>query len=282
MNNYNVYIIIPTLNRKQITVKCVKKLLKGSFSNINILICDSDSDDGTQNEFSNYNNVEYINVGRNKWWSGAINRGIKKALDYKSDFILLLNDDVDFGETLVEDLLRDYSKNKNSIISPIQKSIEGDFLGIRYNGLFKRPNFLFLNAFREEFTSVESSNGCCLFMPSKIFDKVEYIDEKFCPHLAGDSEFKIRAGLKGFKTIVSSNIKIFQGDPTNYYSKVSLLNMFSFNGSPVHFLSYWKFGVTLFGSKLNFILLGIFYHYNYSKSVFKTLTFLIKKYFKTQ
>ena len=69
MNNYNVQVIIPTLNRKQITVKCVEKLLKGTYLNFNIIICDSDSTDGTQNEFINYKNIEYLNVGRNKLWS---------------------------------------------------------------------------------------------------------------------------------------------------------------------------------------------------------------------
>lgn len=279
MNNYNVQVVIPTLNRKQITIKCVEKLLKGTYLNFNIIICDSGSTDGTQNEFINYKNIEYLNVGRNKWWSGAINSGIKKALEYNPDFILIINDDIDFSNTLIEDLLRDYHKNIHSIISPLQKTNKGFYVGIRYEGLFKIPRMIFLNKDIKEFTSVESSNGCCLFMPSEIFSVVGFIDENSCPHLAGDAEFQIRARKNGFKTIVSSNIKILQGDSTDYYSRVKLKNMFTFYGSPVHFPSYWKFGVTLFGSNLNFIIIGVSYHFNYLKSVTKTILFIVKKQF---
>ena len=277
MNNYNVQVIIPTLNRKQITVKCVEKLLKGTYLNFNIIICDSGSTDGTQNEFINYKNIEYLNVGRNKWWSGAINAGIRKALDYQPDYVLIMNDDIDFSKTLIQDLLTDSLKFKNSIISPSQKIQEGTFLGIIYKGFMKRPKMIYLDNIINEYVNVDSSNGCCLFMPSRIFDDVGYIDEVFCPHLAGDSEFQIRAKKQGYRTIASSNIKISQGDSTDYYSRVKLKNMFTFYGSPVHFSSYWKFGVTLFGSNLNFIILGLSYHFNYLKSVTKTVFFIITK-----
>ena len=76
-----VAIIIPTYNRKKTTERCVNSLINGTYKNIKIILCDSDSIDGTGSIFENRNIHCSINVGSDSWWTAAINQGVTIAKD---------------------------------------------------------------------------------------------------------------------------------------------------------------------------------------------------------
>lgn len=280
MNSPRVQIVIPTFNRKDITLSCVNKLFNGTYQHINIIICDSSSKDGTQEALKENINITVVDVGQEKWWTGAVNIGIHKALILKPDYILLMNDDIDFSDTLVENMITKSKEFPNSIISPVQKTNSGLFLGINYSSIFKIPNVIFLSDYKKKEVSVQTSNGCCLLIPSKIFHTIGLFNEIDCPHLAGDTEFQLRAYRFGYNTIATTDIAIKQGKSTDYFSRVHLSNIFVHFASPVHFLSYWRFGTTLFNGSFSFIFLGLRYHFIYIKTVIKTLFMINKKSFK--
>jgi GT2 family glycosyltransferase len=260
-------IVIPTFNRKSITIDIINRINLVNL-NIKIFICDSGSTDGTVKEVLKLPNVYLINVGINAWWSTAVNAGIKKAISYGYQAVLLMNDDIIFDNSLIMKIIDVFNHNKESIISPVQITKNGIYVGTNYIGFFKK------NKNTSQINSniyVETTNGCCLLIPSKIFYKIGFINDKKCPHHYGDVEFQLRAKNNGFKTLVSPLIKIRQLENTKYYSKISIRHIFSHPSSPLNVNAYFQFGGTLFNSKFNFIIFGLSYHYDYLKSLIKFL-----------
>lgn len=276
MSRAKVAVIIPTFNRKEVTVKCVDSLLNGLDLDINIIICDSDSVDGTRDVFVNYPNVTVINVGADSWWTGAINGGLKIIIEKEFEYILLLNDDIDIPMLLVESLLKKAHENPDRIISTAQVSSQGVFLGINYSGLLKLPVITWFDSNRD-YVDVESSNGCCLLVPTNVFCKIGFFDDIHCPHLYGDTEFQVRANAHGFGTRAFSDIIIKQHPNTDYYRKLSINNILTFKGSPVNLQAYLYFGKSLFGGWFQFFFLGGYHHYLYLRSLLKAFLSCIAK-----
>lgn len=269
--NKKLAIVIPVFNRKQITIDCLANLEKNDFQDYKVFVCDSGSNDGTQEAVLNFEKVELVHVGSHAWWSAAVNQGVLKALGEGFESYLILNDDISFQNNLINQLLSKHSQYPNYIISPIQESPTGLFMGTIYSGLFKKPTNLTIDDFTDDDQVVDTTNGCCLLIPRLVFEKVGLFNENQCPHLYGDTEFQLRAKQNRFYNVVCKNIVIVQNYPTDYFKRVNPKNLFTFNGSPLHINSYLSFGQVLFEGKLNFYILGIYYHLNYARYLLKAL-----------
>lgn len=271
-----ILVIIPTFNRITITRRCVESLRAGTNVDVDLVICDSGSTDGTGSEFSDKKNIIVLNAGIKAWWTAAVNRGIEYALEHNQyDYVLVLNDDIDIEKNLVEQLLNIAKEYPSKIISPAQISATGFFLGMTYSKLFKNFKVIYADQVTKP-TEVQSTNGCCLLIPIDVFKIVGLFDELNCPQLAADVEFQIRAGRAGFPTIACPDIVITQHANTNYHRKLKLGTLLTYEGSPVHLAAYLAHGRTLFNGSFRFAIFGIRYHYRYAKSLLKAVFFSLK------
>lgn len=265
-----IAIVVPTYNRRQITLRFIHKIREQS-PTIPIFVCDSGSSDGTVEALAEFEGITVLHVGSAAWWSAAVNRGIERVIAEGFSALMIKNDDIEFDDKLLADLLAKHREHPGAIISPLQESPSGPFLGMRYIGWSRKMEML-----REAAsdTLVETTNGCCLLVPTSLFSKVGMIDELYCPHQYGDTEFQLRAGRAGFPTVACPSIRITQLGGTDYYARLKLRTMLTFSGSPLHFGAYWGFGRTLFGGSIRFMFLGLIYHYGYIKTLVKALIHL--------
>ena len=270
----NVAIIIPTLNRCEITLKCINQIIESKI-NAQIIICDSGSTDDTIKEINKINNIDLISVGANNWWSGAVNYGIKEALSRNFSKIIIMNDDIHFEKNIFTNLLNLSNKNIYSIISPSQIDKIGKYFGINYLGPFKKP-FRISEVNSIDVLKVDVTNGCFLIIPRLVFEKIGYFDEINCPHLGGDTEFLLRAKNNNFNTLVSTNDTITQFAYTNYKLKVKLSKILFGKGSPNNIKSHYQIGIQLYKTNLKLIFYGIFYNINYLKSLLRSLFIIYK------
>lgn len=266
-------IIIPTYNRKKITSEIVRKI-NLSNSNFKIIICDSNSDDGTAELISKQPNVNYLNVKETSYWSAAVNYGIKEAISQDYNSLIIMNDDISFNENFIENIIKVFEKNPNNIISPVQMTNSGEFWGTNYLGIFK--NNINITGTNEDIL-VETSNGCCLVFSSNLIKLIGFFNEKKCPHYYADIEFQLRASKLGYKTLISHSSVIYQLSNTDNYSKLRLGNIFIHKVSPLNFIAYAQFGYILFNSRLKFLTLGLIYHYNFIKSFLKYIVLVLVK-----
>ena len=101
-----VLIIVVTYNRKELLIECIEALLNQEYKNIEILIVDNCSTDGTRDYINSYiknKDVVYKNTEKNIGGAGGFNFGLKEAFNYDNDYIWLMDDDcIVHGDTLTE------------------------------------------------------------------------------------------------------------------------------------------------------------------------------------
>ena len=271
----NVSVVVPTFNRKDITIQFIRRI-NSQNTPIRIYLSDSGSSDGTVESAVMEPNVVIVPAGAASWWSAAVNKGIELALREGADVIVLMNDDIEFAEDLVSTLLKMHQSYPRNIVSPVQRTESGLFVGTVYDGLFRRVRHL---AAVPQDGLVATSNGCCLLIPKEIFISVGRFDEKNCPHLYGDTEFQLRAQRRGFSTRVCGDSAIYQMSQTDYFSRLKIRSLFTFEGSPLLWRAYSTFGRALYGGFWYFAVFGINFHYEFAKVLLKTLKFLTLRHF---
>jgi len=273
MFNRRIAIIIPTFNRVKETRNIIRQLLNQDFKGYKIIICDSGSVDGTQNLVSEFPDIAILNVGVDKWWTGATNEGIRYAQKNEFSSILLLNDDLTIPENLLSVLIQNNKLYPDTLLTTAQCDINGQlYFGSHFNGLFKtRVNSKTSN----NINIIDCSNGCCIMIPLTILNTIGLTNEILVPHVGGDISIFIRAKKFGFKCLMIPEIMIYHTSSTDYVKKVSINNILTNPGSALHLNTYLTIGHELYGNWFRFVFYGVKNHFQYLKEVIKTIKTLL-------
>jgi len=252
--------VIPTRNRIDKTLRFLECFFKQTYPNLKIIIVDANSTDGTQDEIlRRFPKVTLIHVEDDNYWTGSTNRGVKLAIEEKSDFILTINDDSyiepDYVANLVELALKhntlilgsriDYMIQPGLVWSIGSYSRWGTrhILQLSYNlqWLDDLPN----NVLEKEIIEVEALAGNGVLINRQVFETIGLYNELFLPHYHSDSELIMRAVKKGIKVYCSVSIVVYN-DCTleNLDLRVTNLN---------------ELILVYFRKKSNFFFLPIFY-----------------------
>ena len=104
----NIYVIIPTFNRKETLKRAIQSVVMQSYTPYEIIVIDDGSDDGTKEWLKdNYPNVKYI-YQMNSGVSSARNKGIKFA---RGDWIALLDSDDEWLPSKLKDQANEIELN---------------------------------------------------------------------------------------------------------------------------------------------------------------------------
>ena len=127
MANIKVSVVIPHWNGVEILSDCLDSLLKTSYPNLEIIVSDNASTDGSQEWVGlNYPEVKLIQNDKNYGYSGGCNRGAKVA---SGDYLVFLNNDTtqeaNWIETLADflNLNQDVAAVQPKIINFFDKSV---------------------------------------------------------------------------------------------------------------------------------------------------------------
>lgn len=105
-DRYLISIIIPVYNGEDTVFSCVNSVLQQSYKNIEIIIIDDGSDDGTyavcKEKFLNENKVKIYRQKENRGVSAARNKGLALA---QGDYIIFCDADDTMQENMLEVLL---------------------------------------------------------------------------------------------------------------------------------------------------------------------------------
>ena len=110
-----ISVIIPTYNRKSYLMEAIDSVLKQNYSNIEILIVDDNSIDGTGelicNNYKNYDNIYYFKNNINKGPGYNRLKGFNKA---KGKYIVFLDDDDYYTDyNFFGDAIKKFNENSN-------------------------------------------------------------------------------------------------------------------------------------------------------------------------
>lgn len=112
-----VSVIIPTYNRSDVLARALASLKKQTYTNLEVLVIDDASSDGTESRVKSFGTDLKINYVRNKNNQGAArtrNTGLRNA---RGEYIAFLDDDDEFLETKIEIQVKTASSlNKKAFI----------------------------------------------------------------------------------------------------------------------------------------------------------------------
>jgi GT2 family glycosyltransferase len=235
-----INVIIPVHNRIKYTVECINSLNKQScISKLKIFLVDDGSTDNTRKIINNkFPEVKIFEGDGNLFWGGAVNYGIKQVLKLskKNDWILLVNNDVEFKKNTISNLIKSSVKYDRKVIAGALTVSFKDKKTIIKSGtkvkswFFNITSHKFLNLSLSKvnkFPSVEVDflTGRCLLHPVEIFKKLKNYNSKKFRHYGADDEFSMRIKKYGYKAILCpSSIVYLKEDKKNILGHKSIIH----------------------------------------------------------
>lgn len=183
-----VSVIVVNYNTAKEIGRCLQSVYSlPSTANIEVIVVDNASTDESVQVIRKFKNVELIENKKNLGFAKANNIGAKEA---KGDFFFFLNPDTQVKKDTISNLLEFSKKNLNAIVGPKILNPDGSLQGSCYNlptilGAL-REYWLGQKGPYEKFApvgvqplKVEAIVGAAMFMPRKIFEKLEGFSEHY-------------------------------------------------------------------------------------------------------
>ena len=213
-------VVTVTYNSDKVLQPFLSDLFSQSFHNFNLYVIDNASEDKTLKILDdlNDNRVNQIRNHSNIGVAAANNIGIKKALEDKCSHILILNNDIEFPNSLFKDMLVSIKKENCSIMTPkIMYHSNKDIIWYAGGGFKKSNGYLpYHTGFNENIKNnnyqslyVDYASTCCLLIKKDVFETIGYMDEKYFVYF-DDTDFLFRVKKEGVhKIYYDSQITLF-------------------------------------------------------------------------
>jgi len=213
-------VVTVTYNSDKVLQPFLSDLFAQSFHNFNLYVIDNASEDKTLKILDdlNDNRVNQIRNHSNIGVAAANNIGIKKALEDKCSHILILNNDIEFSNTLFKDMLVSIKKENCSMMTPkIMYHRDKDIIWYAGGGFKKSNGYLpYHTGFNENIKNnnyqslyVDYASTCCLLIKKDVFETIGYMDEKYFVYF-DDTDFLFRVKKEGVhKIYYDSQITLF-------------------------------------------------------------------------
>jgi len=226
-----IYILLPVHNRRDLTRKFIDSLLKQTFRNYHLLLIDDGSTDGTEDMVRSHIEAEKLTVIKGKgnwWWAGSLQQGKNHLSAIKcvsSDIILMVNDDSILPPYFLETGCRFLQSHPNTLLQATIHCISGGEILDR-GMLFDASTLTFSRAQESDEVNCLTTNG--LMMRWADFLDVGNFHPFLLPHYLSDYEFTIRAGRKGLRLVVSSDLNLQWDQETSGIRSYNEDNFFVF------------------------------------------------------
>lgn len=244
----NLSIIILNWNNYLDTKQCIEQILKHKNLHVTIYLIDNNSQDGSgvklKHEFSG--KIQFYNSGSNLGYTGGNNFGIKKALENKSDFILVLNNDliVENISIMLESTIEVFKYNPNIGIVGFDIFNYTTKEKLKYGNLTNKYFNKLLNIDSKNISlnkEISISNqrtvcGCAICFRNECINEIGLFDESFFMY-AEEHDISLRAIKNKWMVVKVSNpnFKIFRKiDP------ISDKQLIWYYGTRNIFWAYWN------------------------------------------
>lgn len=273
MNYPEVYIIVLNWNGMEDTKECIESLKKIIYPNYEILLVDNGSTDGSVECLKKlYPEIEIIENQNNLGFAEGNNVGIKRALEKKADYVLLLNNDTIVDKDfLTHIIIVAESSDEIGIVGPKvyfyndRNKIQSAGGSVNfYTG--RTPligcNMQDVGQF-DKIREVDYVSGCALLSKADVIEKLGFLCSDYFAYYE-EVELCTRAKNNNFKVVCVPNSKIWHKEAitskkSNYYTYLYTRNRFIFmkrNGTILQIItsSVFFFATYFIVNSLNFII----------------------------
>lgn len=201
--NYNGANVLPAL---------FESLDRVTYPEFRVFLVDNASQDNSLEFVKKYKpafDMEIIENESNLFFSGGNNVGIKRALEWGADYVLLLNNDTivppDMISVLITFMAGTPNRGGGAIAGPLIHFFEpaghvwfaGGYVNkwfglVRHRGIRVKDVGQFVGNEKVDYVS-----GCAMCVKKKVFERIGFLDEGF-PMYFEDTDFCARASKAGF------------------------------------------------------------------------------------
>jgi GT2 family glycosyltransferase len=213
-----VYVIILNWNGKDDTAECLDSVLKMSYPNLQVVVVDNGSSDGSVEAFeSRFPEVEVISIGENIGFSAGNNKGMQYAVERGADYVFVLNNDTVVHQDLLTHMVSAAEADqKVGITAPkIYYYAAGDLiwaagakrsrfdLGALETGMEQKDGPAY-NIEKE----VDYAFGCGMLIRRQVLEQVGLFDTRFFFYFE-DTDLCIRTQQHGYKIVYVPQAKMW-------------------------------------------------------------------------
>lgn len=207
-----VSIVIPNYNGKHFLKDCLKSVFAQDIDNLEVIVVDNGSTDGSLEYLSTYPEVRTIALDRNYGFCGAVNRGIRAA---QSDYVILLNNDTEVDKSFAKELLN-MIKSDEKIFSCSSKMVQfhdrtrmddgGDYY-CALGWAFARGKGDPVKNYHEPVNVFAACAGAAIYR-KKVLESLGYFDEKHFAYLE-DIDIGYRARIHGYRNVYAPKAFVY-------------------------------------------------------------------------
>tara|TARA_B100000745_G_scaffold74466_1_gene44928 strand:+ start:698 stop:1537 length:840 start_codon:yes stop_codon:yes gene_type:complete len=196
----SVTVIVLNWNGKELTIKCIESLKKVNYSNINILVVDNGSTDGSVDTLKEkFPEVSILALENNLGYAGGNNRGFDSLEADPPKFVIFLNNDTIVDENFIEPLVKQLLTKKHAGQTVPKIYYENDPQLIWYAGGIVNlwTGSIYHSGIRQndgpdysKTHKTKYATGCCFCMRYNEFKEFGGFDENF-PMYAEDVDLSL-------------------------------------------------------------------------------------------
>jgi GT2 family glycosyltransferase len=211
-----VSIIVLNYNAGELLLDCITSLKKAAYKNMEILIVDNISSDGSHTKCKEkFPDIKLIQNKKNLGYCGGNNVGINEA---SGEFIVILNPDTIVEENWLEEMLNAYDEFGEGLYQPKIISLNepgviqstGNMIHVFGFG-FARDKGRKIMEKKENIEKIGYASGTCLFTSKNVLEKVGLLDEfLFLYH--DDLDLGWRAAQLGINSYYVPKSKIYHAE----------------------------------------------------------------------
>ncbi|XLQ20252.1 MAG: glycosyltransferase [Candidatus Moraniibacteriota bacterium] len=233
-----IYIITPTWNNADYTIRCFKSVAKNT-ENYKIIWVDNGSNIKDKKEVKDFlmnNDIPYILISneKNLGFVKATNQGVKLALNDKVKKIVLLNNDVEVYAGWLERMARVLnSDEKMGIVGTVVSPTEGSWQSVnnlknKVDGFadfpeYKKDNEGYAKKVakrydRQVLADYRYIAFFCALIRSEVFEDIGLLAEEYGIGFGDDNDFNHRAMNAGWRVALAKDVFIFHNHRTTFKS----------------------------------------------------------------
>jgi len=242
--------IITVFNRWSETELTLNSISASDYTNLNIIVVDSGSTDGTLENIKKYD-VTYLRISDDIWWAGAANTGIRHALDNGADYLLFVDCGIAVMPNTISKMIGVASESPRCLLAASLIDANTNHLiwvGKRLHWLFPLYRFN-LNNRKMRIRKVGSSSlvptdnifGRVTLVKSSYFDEVGLFRDNIFPHYHTDIDWSISAKEKGFELYVQLDAQALLSHVPQVPARLLRKDTYFDRRSDVNFRDTWFF-----------------------------------------
>ncbi|MEX0748993.1 MAG: glycosyltransferase [Candidatus Saccharimonadales bacterium] len=199
-----VSIVIVNWNGLEDTKQCLKSIGELHYENIEIIVVDNGSVDGSKEYLSALDDIIYIDLPTNTGFTGGHIAGKEVA---KGDFIILVNNDLVMDPEWINHALDSFNSHPDAAVvggkqymwndeNPAQDATNDYFA---FQEVDQSTGNTYTSLVGEEERSVDAISGACMMVKTESLKKVGYLDDDFFTYYE-ETDLTARLLRAGYRT----------------------------------------------------------------------------------